>query len=241
MRLSRNAIAALAIWTCLVVVGLGIVSVSTDVRGVANNYPRAIANVLVHEGGNDDDPRDPGGRTSRGILQREWDKYRDEHPGLPEDVWEAPQADVLAIYRTKYADHPCVNFDRLPYGIDYLVFDFGINAGVDRGGKTLRRSLRLPDSSCRVTDEVIAAVHRKGLVDTIHDYGDARIAFYKNLRTCKYFCKGWLARERQSRNVALSMAGVHSALPMELPDYDPSGALKAYDSPSDLKAPGDVP
>ncbi|WP_346656139.1 glycosyl hydrolase 108 family protein [Bradyrhizobium sp. dw_78] len=38
--------------------------------------------TLKQEGGNSDDPHDPGGRTHKGIIQREYDKYR-RSKGLP--------------------------------------------------------------------------------------------------------------------------------------------------------------
>lgn len=61
------------------------------------DFQKCLAVTLKFEGGNDDDPRDPGGRTSRGILQREYDRYRDAR-GLPRgDVWRA--ADVDQFFR----------------------------------------------------------------------------------------------------------------------------------------------
>ena len=62
----------------------------------------------------DDDPRDPGGRTSRGITQNEWNNWRASHPGLPADVWQAPQEQVEAIYRLNYWN--ALACDQLPAG-----------------------------------------------------------------------------------------------------------------------------
>ena len=103
----------------------------------ASSYDDALARVLVHEGGNDDDPRDPGGRTSRGILQSEWDIWRKTHAGLPGDVWQAPQKEIEAIYRQKYWD--ALRCDDLPAGVDYAVFDYGVNSGIGRAAKVLQR------------------------------------------------------------------------------------------------------
>jgi lysozyme family protein len=44
----------------------------------AANYPRCLANTLREEGGWTNDPRDPGGPTMRGVIQREYTKYRAE-------------------------------------------------------------------------------------------------------------------------------------------------------------------
>src|SRR4029450_10024608 len=93
-----------------------------------SNFRKCLPLLLEHEGGNDDDPRDPGGRTSRGILQREWDAWRRTRPGLPADVWRAPQDQVEAIYRQNYWNP--LRCDDLPAGVDYAGFDYGVNSGI---------------------------------------------------------------------------------------------------------------
>jgi Glycosyl hydrolase 108/IPT/TIG domain len=102
-----------------------------------DRFPASVANTLKWEGGNDDDPRDPGGRTSRGIIQREWDVWRQSHPGLPSDVWQAPQEQILAIYRQKYWD--ALSCNQLPAGVDYCVFDYGVNSGIGRAARVLQQ------------------------------------------------------------------------------------------------------
>ena len=76
----------------------------------AANFSRCLKLVLVSEGGNDDDPDDAGGRTSRGITQREYDAYRKTHSGLPSDVWKAPQSAMGAIYEISYWKPWCPQF-----------------------------------------------------------------------------------------------------------------------------------
>src|SRR4029077_7081746 len=95
--------------------------------------------LLVHEGGNDDDPRDPGGRTSRGILQSEYNNYRRTHPGLPSDVWDAPDSAVADIYKHSYWD--VVQADQLPPGVDYAVFDYAVNSGPRKAAKALQEAV----------------------------------------------------------------------------------------------------
>jgi uncharacterized protein (TIGR02594 family) len=77
-------------------------------------FARCVAFVLQDEGGNVDDPNDPGGRTSRGITQTDWIRWRQSHSGLPSDVFAAPQDQIDAIYRAWYWD--VVNGDQLPAG-----------------------------------------------------------------------------------------------------------------------------
>src|SRR5262245_3242477 len=135
----------------------------------ASSYHEALARLLVHEGGNDDDPRDPGGRTSRGILQREWDVWRRSHPGLPADVWRAPQDQVEAIYRQKYWN--ALRCDDLPAGVDYAVFDYGVNSGIGRAAKVLQRLVATAVDGEVGPDTVAAAKRAKAaaLIEAICD------------------------------------------------------------------------
>ncbi len=99
-------------------------------------FDACLKPLLVHEGGNDDDPQDPGGRTSRGITQSEYDVWRVKQ-GLPKrDVWTADDAEVRLIYLHDYwTVLGCVE---LPAGVDYAVFDFGVNSGVSKAAKYLQ-------------------------------------------------------------------------------------------------------
>jgi len=169
----------------------------------AASYKEALRRLLVHEGGNDDDPRDPGGRTSRGILQREWDAWRKAHPGLPADVWRAPQDQVEAIYRRKYWD--ALRCDDLPAGIDYAVFDYGVNSGISRAAKVLQRLLGIAVDG-GIGHTTIAAAAGANAAKLIDQICDERLAFLQRLRTWPTFGKGWGRRVREVRAAALAMA-----------------------------------
>src|SRR5262249_25058993 len=158
---------------------------------------------LVHEGGNDDDPRDPGGRTPRGILQREWDGWRRSHPGLPADGWRAPQDQVEAIYRQK--DWDALGFGELPSGVDYAVFDYGVNSGIGRAAKVLQR-LVATSADGEVGPDTIAAAARANAATLIAAICDERLAFLQGLRTWPTFGKGWGRRVREVRAAARAMA-----------------------------------
>lgn len=169
----------------------------------ASSYGEALARLLVHEGGNDDDPRDPGGRTSRGILQREWDVWRRGHPGLPADVWRAPQDQVEAIYRQNYWN--ALRCDDLPAGVDYAVFDYGVNSGIGRAAKVLQRLVGTAVDG-EVGPDTIAATKRANAGKLIEAICDERLAFLQGLRTWPTFGKGWSRRVREVRAAALKMA-----------------------------------
>jgi lysozyme family protein len=167
-----------------------------------DRFPASIALTLKWEGGNDDDPRDPGGRTSRGILQREWDVWRQSHPGLPSDVWQAPQDQILAIYRQKYWDPlACA---QLPAGVDYCVFDYGVNSGIGRAAKVLQQVVGtgVDGEIGPLTLEATAGVDAGSLVEKICDQ---RLAFLKALRTWPVFGNGWGRRVEGVRKQAHAM------------------------------------
>src|SRR5574337_377731 len=101
-------------------------------------WSKAYSFVRASEGGNDDDPNDHGGRTSRGITQREYTAWRQER-GLPDsDVWSASESEIETIYHDEYWEPWC---DLLPAGTDYLYFDMAVNAGPYRATVILQRAL----------------------------------------------------------------------------------------------------
>jgi lysozyme family protein len=188
----------------------------------ASSYGEALARLLVHEGGNDDDPRDPGGRTSRGILQREWDAWRGSHPGLPADVWRAPQNEIEAIYRQNYWN--ALRCDDLPAGVDYAVFDYGVNSGIGRAAKVLQRLVATAVDG-EVGPDTITAAKRANAAALIAAICDERLAFLQGLRTWPTFGKGWGRRVREVRAAALAMVAKPASPPAVAPAAPvPAGA-----------------
>ncbi len=167
---------------------------------VSTNFPASLAAVLKSEGGNDDDPADHGGRTSRGITQREYDAWRAENKLAKLDVWKAPQSDIETIYHDEYWNPYC---DLLPVGADYLLFNMNVNAGPVRGAKILQQALGVnPDGRIGpLTRQAIAKINSK---DLINNYSAASRAFYLALHQPK-FTKGWLNRVDFVNKTAMAM------------------------------------
>ena len=187
----------------------------------AGNWPACQARVRTHEGGNDDDPRDPGGRTSRGVIQREWTNYVAQHPGkgLPADVWKAPDYAITDIYRTRYWDK--VRCDEFPSGVDYTAYDYSVNSGVGRCGKVLRRVVGLPDNTSVVTDEVLRAVAKRDAKAIIVAINDERLRFLKGLKTWPVFGAGWSRRVADVKAFSLHLVehpiSAHALTPRSAP------------------------
>jgi len=166
----------------------------------ASNFKSSLAAVLKSEGGNDDDPADHGGRTSRGIIQREYDAWRREQ-GLPtRDVWKADQSEIETIYHDEYWAPYC---DLLPIGADYLLFNMNVNAGPSRGTKILQQALGVnPDG--RIGPITREAIRDADPTTLIKRYSDASRSFYLGLHQPR-FTKGWLNRVAFVQTTALRM------------------------------------
>jgi len=167
------------------------------------NWPTCLKLVLLAEGGNDDDPDDPGGRTSRGIEQREYDAWC-ELNNLPKgDVWQAPQDVIDNIYHTSYWEPWC---DKLPVGVDYVFFDTGVNEGPHEAILQLQRALGVTADG-HIGVITLAAIAKCNPAQVINAVDDERDAFYKGLNKPKYL-KGWYNRVAKVNKDALSMLTV---------------------------------
>jgi lysozyme family protein len=166
------------------------------------NFMKSLAALLKDEGGNDDDPADHGGRTSRGITQREYDKWRVGQHLLTRDVWTADTLEITAIYHDDYWEPLC---DNLPSGIDYLYFDLAVNAGPHRAAVLLQRALGVPDDG-KVGPQTLIALGKADPKKLIMAYTESKRAFYRSLNQPR-FLKGWLNRCDHVQTIALSMLG----------------------------------
>lgn len=199
---------------------------------VAANAIIGIQFVRGEEGGNDDDPQDHGGRTSRGITQREWDAWRVAHPGtdLPADVWAAPNEQIDAIYKEQYWQPYC---DRLPAGVDVEFFDFCVNAGRQQAVKILQRALDVTADGMMgiITWTAVEAADPQALITA---FAERRRMFYRALAQFPRYGKGWLGRTDRCEKFAASLAPA-TTVPRPVPAPLPKASPKA--NPTDIKKP----
>lgn len=154
----------------------------------SQNFPACLAFTLKYEGGRSNNPRDPGGRTNQGVIQRTYDAYRDSKGVRQQDVYAMTNAERDEIYRTGYWN--AVTADSLPAGIDLCIWDYGVNSGP-------ARALRAYATAGR----------GKKPADAIHAICSARLSFLHALRTWSYFGAGWGKRVAACEATALKMAG----------------------------------
>lgn len=167
------------------------------------NFDEALARLLAHEGGYTNHPDDPGGPTNFGITIADYRRYVKANARAA-DVKAMTVDEAKAIYRAKYWD--AQRCDELPAGVDYAVFDYGVNSGIGRSGKVLRRQLSLPDTTHKISDDVIAAARRADAKVLVAAICDERLRFLKALKTWPVFGKGWGRRVAEVKSAALAMA-----------------------------------
>jgi lysozyme family protein len=172
---------------------------------VKTNFETALKFVLQDEGGNDDDPADRGGRTSRGITQREYDAWCRMHKSPSGDVWHASQATVEAIYQQQYW---LPYGDGMPIGLDYMYFDMCVLFGPTRATKLLQESLGVADDGHFGVITMDAVMHANPKV-LIEGVTAKREAFYRAIEahdpSQRRFDKGWMNRAKAVRTRALAM------------------------------------
>jgi lysozyme family protein len=89
--------------------------------------------------------------------------------------------------------------------VDYLVFDFAVNAGCGRSAKTLQSAVgATPDGA--IGPLTLAAVSKFNPQELVNKFTNEKIAWYKSLNNPTYE-QGWLNRAAIVRQRALKMVG----------------------------------
>jgi lysozyme family protein len=161
----------------------------------------ALKRLLEHEGGYSNHPDDPGGPTNFGITIFDCRKYL-KRDATADDVRVMTLSQAQAIYRAKYWD--ALRCDDLPAGLDYAVFDYGVNSGIARSARVLQRVLGVADDGV-IGPLTIAAAMRCDVRSTVVKICDERLAFLRSLRTWRVFGKGWGRRVAEVKAAALVM------------------------------------
>lgn len=167
-----------------------------------STYDICLPLLLAHEGGYTNDARDPGGPTNFGITIFDYRKYI-KPDAAAADVRAMSIEQAKRIYRARYWD--VQRCDELPAGVDYAVFDYGVNSGVGRSGKVLRRLLKLSENSDAVDDAVIAAARASDAAILVKAICGERLRFLQSLKTWPVFGAGWARRVKEVQLAALTM------------------------------------
>lgn len=157
--------------------------------------------LLEHEGGYVNHPSDPGGETNLGVTRAVYEQYAGrqvmdgEMEGLTHD-------DVYPIYRENYWNR--VRGDDLPSGVDWSVFDWGVNSGTSRAAKALQRIAGVEQDGGigPMTLQAVLEVEPAEIVEQMHHMRDG---FYRSLSTFDTFGRGWTRRNDETKEQALNL------------------------------------
>lgn len=194
----------------------------------ASRFDAALARVLAHEGGYADHPADPGGATMKGVTQRVYDAWRSRRGLAPRPVRRIAGAELEAIYRAQY--WAPLRGDALPVGLDYCLFDAGVNSGPAQAARWLQRSLGV-EADGVIGEATLGALAGRDVGALVNAVCDRRIAMLRALKTWRHFGAGWTRRVAEVRAAALAMAVDVAPPPVAA---GPEGAAKARPADASL-------
>lgn len=168
-----------------------------------SNWQKSFELMLKSEGGYVNNPADPGGMTNLGVTKATWENWVGRASDEAEMRSLTPEK-VEPLYKKKFWD--AVRGDELPVGLDYLLFDFAVNAGAGRSIKTLQSAVGVtPDGGFGpMTMAAVQAIDPKELIER---FSQAKEDFYRSLPTFATFGRGWLNRVADVKLKATSMIG----------------------------------
>ena len=166
-----------------------------------SNWKRSFELMLQSEGGFANHPSDPGGMTNLGVTKATWENWIGRESDEAEMRGLTPEK-VEPMYKKKFWD--AVRGDELKVGIDYLMFDFAVNAGAGRAIKTLQTAIGVPADG-GFGPVTMAAMKSFEPVKLIERFSQAKEDFYRSLNTFDVFGKGWLNRVERVKGEALTM------------------------------------
>jgi len=170
---------------------------------MTGEFEKALKRILKHEGGYVNDPLDSGGMTNLGVTKRVWEEFVG-HPVSEADMRALTPEIIAPMYKMKYWNSSYCEV--LPKGLDYVVFDFAVNAGTGRSVKTLQQAIGCVADGV-IGPKTMAAINDAEPKDLIAKFSDARADFYQGIVARKpdqaRFIKGWLNRVEDARKLAL--------------------------------------
>ena len=178
------------------------------------NFKQSLKQVLVHEGGWADHPKDPGGATMKGVTLTTFRRHFGEQQ-TKTALRNITDVQLGKIYRSGYWNK-CL-CDELAAGIDYAVFDAAVNSGPGRSAKWLQAAVGAKQDG-GIGPRTLAKVAQHDPLEIANSICDRRLAFLRSLDTWPTFGTGWGRRVEAVRTTALYLAEVKK--PEVIPSVD---------------------
>jgi lysozyme family protein len=144
-------------------------------------FERAFEIVVGLEGGYGNDSDDPGGETKYGISKR-------AYPDINIKTLTLDQA--KSIYRFDYWEP--LRCDELPWPLSMMVFDCGVNQGLNVSAKTLQKTLNVTQDG--IIGNVTLAKAKNAGDETCALFLADRSLRYTGTRNFDKYGRGWLKR-----------------------------------------------
>lgn len=158
------------------------------------NFDGSFDLMIKSEGGYVHDPRDGGGETNWGVTRAAWGEYLGR-PVRDGEMRALTVDNVKPFYKAHYWDR--CRCDSLPAGVDYLVFDFAVNAGPGQAIKLLQRAAGVTADGI-IGPGTLGAVNAADPNALLEGFSDRKEAFYRGIVERRpdqeRFLHGWLSR-----------------------------------------------
>jgi lysozyme family protein len=183
-------------------------------------YNLALKKLLEHEGGFTNHPSDPGGPTNFGITIYDARKYLnhqlDNSPPWDDEsieyMREMTVGQAKQIYKPKYWD--AQSLDQVPAGLDYFLFDYGVNSGIGRSAKVIQRIVHVTADG-KIGPITLQAIAQHDVRSLIRSISQERLDFLHGLKTWPVFGKGWGRRVNEVTDLSIQLAsGLTAASPV---------------------------
>lgn len=150
------------------------------------NFDTAFHELLGHEGGFADHPKDPGGATCWGVTERVA-----RATGYVGHMRDFPVELAKAIYRQQYWD--AVYAEELPEALRYPTFDAAVNSGTTQAAKWLQRAVGAVDDG-QIGPETLRMARGANPDRAAKRMLGQRLRFMTELPTWPAFGRGWSKR-----------------------------------------------
>lgn len=165
------------------------------------NFTSCVDFTLAQEGGFVDNPNDPGGATNLGITLVTLDDW--ENANLPVSAIRTLDRSLAEqIYHKNYWLK--MSCDKLPTGVDLMVFDSGVNVGPARAIEQLQDALVVTVDG-DIGAKTLTALAKANVHELVSDIALIEQHYYRSLSRFPIFGKGWLARVDRRTVAALAL------------------------------------
>jgi lysozyme family protein len=183
------------------------------------SFETSFKYLLEWEGGYGDNPHDAGGATNLGVIQEEYDRYRDKKELPRQSVRYISKTEAQEIYRSEYWD--ATRCDEFHPSVANCLFDSDVNSGDSRGVQWLQEAINeisgrkvvVVDKKCgSTTVDAANSLSPPQLIDTMLNLRLAFMHIAKNSKTGEalwpIFGAGWQKRVDGVRRQSHALWGV---------------------------------